>query len=119
METKNRQKGALAWLGQAVSGILLLILLGLHMIAHHFVVKGGLRGYQDVMDYIRNPLIAAIELIFLVVVSYHSMIGLRAVLFDLGMSPSQEKWVTRSVTVLGVVMVGYGVWLMTTLLGRL
>jgi len=118
METRNRNRAGLGWLGQAVSGVLLLILLGLHMIAHHFVVKGGLRDYQDVMSYISNPLIAGIELLFLVVVSYHAMIGLRSVLLDLGLSPSGEKWVTRSVTVLGVVMVGYGVWLMSTLLGR-
>lgn len=119
METRKLKQGGLGWLGQAASGILLLILLGLHMIAHHFVVKGGLRGYQDVMAYISNPLIATIELIFLVVVTYHAMIGLRSVLFDLGLSKSQEKWVTRSVTALGVVMVAYGVWLMSTLLSRI
>ncbi len=28
------------WIGQVISGILLLGLLGLHMIAHHFVVEG-------------------------------------------------------------------------------
>jgi len=118
MDTRNQNRAGLGWLGQAVSGVLLLILLGLHMIAHHFVVKGGLRDYQEVMSYIGNPVIAAIELIFLVVVSYHAMLGLRSVLLDLGLGKSQEKWVTRSVTALGIIMVVYGVWLMSTLLSR-
>lgn len=117
MEPRNRNKGGLGWFSQAFSGVLLLILLGLHMIAHHFVVEGGLRTYQDVLEYIRNPLITILELLFLVVVSYHAMIGLRAVLLDLGLSATQEKWVTRTVTVLGGAMVVYGAWLTITLVG--
>ncbi len=108
---RKQYKGGLGWFGQALSGVLLLILLGLHMIAHHFVVEGGLRTYQDVLVYIRNPLITVLELLFLVVVSYHAMVGLRAVLFDLGLSATQEKWVTVTVTVLGSAMVIYGIWL--------
>lgn len=118
MEPRIRHNGGLGWFFQALSGVLLLILLGLHMIAHHFVVEGGLRTYQDVLDYIRNPLITLLELLFLVVVSYHSMVGLRAVLFDLGLSATQEKWVTRAVTALGVAMVVYGIWLTITLVSR-
>jgi succinate dehydrogenase hydrophobic anchor subunit len=118
METRQQRDGGWTWLGQAVSGLLLLILLGLHMTAHHFVVEGGLRTYQDVLSYLRNPLIVVLELIFLPVVSFHAMVGLRSVLFDLGLSASQERWVTRLVTALGVAMVIYGVWLTITLVSR-
>ncbi|MBN1313622.1 MAG: hypothetical protein JXB30_19610 [Anaerolineae bacterium] len=118
MEPRNQRRGGLGWFGQAVSGVLLLILLGLHMIAHHFVVEGGLRTYQDVLNYIRQPLVATVELIFLVVVSFHAMLGLRAVLFDLGLNTVQEKWVTRGVTILGMVMVAYGIWLTITLVSQ-
>lgn len=118
MEPGNRHDGGLGWLGQALSGVLLLILLGLHMFAHHFVVEGGLRTYQDVLDYIRTPLIMVLELLFLVTVSFHAMVGLRSVLFDLGLSPTQEKWVTRTVTAFGVAIVVYGVWLTITLASR-
>lgn len=116
MEPRNRQNGGLGWFSQALSGVLLLILLGLHIIANHFM--GGLRTYQDVLAYIRNPLITVLELLFLVIVSYHSMIGLRSVLFDLGLSAAQEKWVTRAVTVLGGAMVIYGIWLTVVLVSR-
>ena len=34
--------------GPVVSGVLLLVLLTVHMVAQHFVVEGGLRTYGDV-----------------------------------------------------------------------
>jgi len=118
MEPGNRRNGGLGWLGQAISGVLLLVLLGLHMVAHHFVVEGGLRTYQDVLDYIRDPLILVLEVAFLVTVSFHAMAGLRSVLLDLGLSATQERWVTRTVTALGLAMVIYGVWLTIALVSR-
>ncbi len=118
MEPGSQHNGGLGWLLQALSGMLLLVLLGLHMFAHHLVVEGGLRTYQDVLDYLRSPLIIVLELAFLVTVSFHAMAGLRSVLLDLGLSSTQEKWVTRAVTTLGVATVIYGVWLTITLIGR-
>src|SRR5690606_3374012 len=107
---ERQRRGTLAWIGQAVSGILLLILLGTHMIAHHFVVEGGLRRYDQVLDYVGNPVILAIELVFLVVVTFHAMVGLRAVIFDLGLTQNQEKTVTRVLTVAGLAIFVYGVF---------
>jgi succinate dehydrogenase hydrophobic anchor subunit len=37
-----------------VSGVLLLVLLTVHMVAQHFVVSGGPRTYADVVAWIRN-----------------------------------------------------------------
>ena len=45
------------WIVQAITGLLLILLLGLHMIAHHFVVEGGLRNFEEVIDYVSNPVI--------------------------------------------------------------
>ena len=61
------------------------------MVAHHFVVDeiGGLRTYQQVLDYIGTPLIFVIEGVFLVVVTVHAMLGLRSVLLDFGLT---ERW---------------------------
>ncbi len=115
---ERQRRGTLAWIGQAVSGILLLILLGTHMIAHHFVVEGGLRRYDQVLDYVGNPVILAIELVFLVVVTFHAMVGLRAVIFDLGLTQNQEKTVTRVLTVAGLAIFVYGVFLAITLFSR-
>ncbi|MCS6843341.1 MAG: hypothetical protein NZ528_03320 [Caldilineales bacterium] len=106
---EKRRSGV--WVWQAITGVLLVILLSLHMIVHHFVVEGGLRTYQQVLDYVGNPLVVAVEILFLVTVTYHAMLGVRAILFDLNLSESQKALVTRVLTVLGVVVVAWGVFL--------
>jgi succinate dehydrogenase hydrophobic anchor subunit len=100
-----------SWLWQALSGLGLLALAGLHMLAHHFVVPEGIRDFAGVVDYLRHPLIVALEVAFLVVVTAHAVLGVRAVLFDLGLTPRAERAVTRLLTFLGVLTVAYGLWL--------
>ena len=62
---------ARTWRATAASGVALLVLVTIHMIAHHFVVEevGGLRNYAQVLDYISNPVMFAIEIVFWVVAS--------------------------------------------------
>lgn len=116
--TNTQRRGTLTWIGQSLSGILLLGLLGLHMIAHHFIVEGGLRNYEQVLDYVGNPVIVAIEMVFLVVVTYHAMVGLRSIIFDVGLNTKQERTVTQVLTVVGLIIVVYGVYLALTLFSR-
>lgn len=99
------------WVWQALSGVGLVILLSLHMIVHHFVVEGGLRDYQQVLAYVGNPLVVAVEVIFLVVVTYHAVVGVRAILFDLDLSERSKTLITRVLTVVGVIMLAWGVFL--------
>ena len=103
------------FLGQALSGAALLILLTLHMIAQHFVVKGGLRFYSDVIDWLSNPLVVFLEIAFLVFVTWHALLGLRAIIFDFGPSARVARLITGALVVVGVVTVGYGVWLVATI----
>ena len=63
-----RRGGGGLWLLQAGSGVALLLLLGGHLVANHFVVPGGLRTYQDVVAYLAHPFAFAWEIVFLVVV---------------------------------------------------
>jgi succinate dehydrogenase hydrophobic anchor subunit len=108
------------WTWTAGTGIALLALVTIHMVAHHFVVQqiGGLRTYQDVLDYIGNPVMFVIELVFLVVVTIHAMLGLRSVLFDFGLSERSKRLVDRGLVVLGVLTVAYGFLLIGVLASR-
>ncbi|HLF29333.1 MAG TPA: hypothetical protein VJG32_23660 [Anaerolineae bacterium] len=99
------------WFWQAISGIGLVVLLALHMIAHHFVVPEGIRDYAGIVEYLRNPIIVALELAFLITVTSHALLGVRAILFDLGLSNRAERIVDSALTVAGVLTVGYGIWL--------
>lgn len=99
------------WIWQALTGLLLLVLLALHMVFNHFVVEGGLRTYRDVVAYLSHPAVFAWEILMLVVVTAHALMGVRAILLDLGIRPTVDRWVKRGLAALGILIVGYGVWL--------
>ena len=111
---------ARTWAWTAGSGVARLVLVTIHMVAHHFVVEevGGLRTYAQVLEYIGNPVIVVIELAFLVVVTIHAMLGLRSVLFDFGLSERAKRLADRGLVALGVVTVAYGIVLIGVLASR-
>ena len=74
--------------------MLLLVLLTVHMVAQHFVVE-GLRTYADVVAWIRNPVVFAVEALLLVCVTWHGIAGVHAVLLDLGLRGRTERSVAR------------------------
>lgn len=114
-QSENSGSGGGLWLLQVLTGALLILVLGLHMIAHHFVVEGGLRTYTDVLAYVSNPLIFVIELVFLLVVTTHAMLGLRAIVIDLEPGKGLLRIVNVGLSALGVLIMAYGVWLALTL----
>jgi succinate dehydrogenase membrane anchor subunit len=104
-------KASSSWLWQVITGVGLVILLGLHIIAQHFIAKGGLRDFADVLAYMRNPIFLVLEVLFLVVVTAHAMLGVRAILLDFGLSARAEKRLSQALTVIGALTVIYGLWL--------
>ena len=104
-------KAASGWLWQVITGVGLVVLLGLHFIAQHFIAKGGLRNFADVLVYLRNPLFLVLEAFFLVFVTTHAMLGVRAILMDFGLSDRAEKRLSQTLTVVGVLTIGYCLWL--------
>jgi|SRR4249920_3322595 len=108
------------WGLTTISGLALLVLVTIHMVANHFVIEsvGGLRSYHQVLEYISNPLIFVLEAIFLVVVTLHAMLGLRGVLLDLDPGPGARRWIDRGLVVLGILTVAYGATLIGVLASR-
>jgi succinate dehydrogenase hydrophobic anchor subunit len=103
---------------QAVSGAAVLGLVTIHMVANHFVVPEGLRNFAQVVAYLSSPVIVVLEVAFLVTVTWHGLLGLRAVLMDFGFSPWAERWITRILAVVGVATVGYGLWVTSVIVGQ-
>jgi succinate dehydrogenase cytochrome b556 subunit len=101
---------------QVISGAALLVLLGLHMVAQHFVVPTGLRYYEDVIAWLGNPVVIAVEVAFLVFVTYHALVGVRAILFDFGFSDRAERRITLLLWIVGIATIGYGVALFAAIL---
>jgi succinate dehydrogenase hydrophobic anchor subunit len=115
---RRRPRPTFAWLAQVVSGVLLLVLLTVHMVAQHFVVSGGLRTYDQVITWIRNPVVFVIEALLLVCVTWHGIAGVHAVLLDLGLRGRVERITARALLGLGVATILYGLWLLYMLAFR-
>lgn len=105
------------WLIKIITGPLLVILLGLHFIVNHYLgsMSSGLMTYDDVVAYFQNPIIPAIEILFLITVVTHSLIGLRGIVLDMNPSRKALNIVTWLLVILGVSSVGYGTWLALTI----
>lgn len=113
------RSGSILWLAQAISGIALTALLGLHMVANHFLVEGGLRTYDDVLAYLSHPAVFILEVIFLLIVVPHAFLGLRAILLDLGPGPRIRRLLDIVLISLGTAALMYGIFLFVALQSRI
>lgn len=104
----SNTNSTLSWFIQAGLGIMLVILLGVHLIANHWIAPQGLLGYEDIIRYFNVPGIAAMELLFLIVVTTHCLLGVHSILLDLNLSSRLKtlcKWI---LIVIGVTIILYG-----------
>jgi len=101
---------AWGWPLQALSGLALVVLGGIHVWTQHFSGQ-GLLDYQHVVAWLRQPWAFVMENVFLGIVVAHALLGIRAVLFDLGLSLSTERRLTRMLAAVAVVLFLYGVGL--------
>jgi len=111
----KRDRSGSVWLIQAFTGLLLAIILGAHMIAHHFIVEGGLRDYQQVLDYVNNPVIFVTEITFVIFATVHALLGIRAIIIDMRPSPGALRAANWALGALGTVAIIYGVYLAVAL----
>jgi len=111
----RRDRSGSFWLIQALSGLVLVILLGTHMIAHHFIVEGGLRDYEQVLDYVSNPVIFTLEVLFVILGVAHALLGVRAIVTDMRPSASTLRVVNWILAAFGIVAIAYGVYLAVAL----
>lgn len=117
VEAYRRRRSSRVWHWTAGTGMALVLLATMHIVAQHFIVhqKGGLRTYGEVLSYVSNPVIFVLEAAFLVVVTIHAMLGLRGVLHDLDPSPRARRLIDRGLWTVGALTVAYGMALLITL----
>ena len=114
----NNAENAWTWIIKVVAGLLIVVILGVHFIVNHALAPGGLLTYADVVRYYQNPLVVAMEIIFLFLVVSHALLGLRSILIDL--NPSH--WVIAALNyvfiVVGIGSIVYGIWLALTIASK-
>lgn len=113
-------RSARTWRWTAGSGIALVGLATMHIVAQHFVAQGagGLRNYHQVIEYIGNPVILVLECAFVLALAIHAMLGLRSVLYDLSPGERARRRIDACLWTLGTVTVLYAFALVITLAAR-
>jgi succinate dehydrogenase / fumarate reductase membrane anchor subunit len=106
------------WLIMIVTGPLLIVLILIHFIVNLFIGQNGLLTYADVVAYYSNPLIPLMEIVFLITVVTHSLIGLRGIILDLKPSRSVLAAVNWLLALVGIAAVSYGAWLALVIASR-
>ena len=106
------------WLLKIVTGVLLVILLGIHLVVNHFVADNGLLTYADVVAYYQNPIIPIMEIGFLAIVVTHSLTGLRGIVLDLKPSRNFLRVFDVILVIAGVSVVAYGIWLVLVIVSK-
>jgi succinate dehydrogenase / fumarate reductase membrane anchor subunit len=104
------------WPLQAASGVLLVVLASLHMIAHHLIAPEGLRTYREVIEYLTTPSVIVIETLFSATVIFHALAGVRSILLDIEAFRGARPTINKILIVLGVLMFLYGLFLTLTLM---
>jgi succinate dehydrogenase / fumarate reductase membrane anchor subunit len=116
--TLKSGENTILWLLKIGTGALVLVLLLVHLIVNHFTAPNGLLSYQDVVVYFSNPWVAVMELLFLIFVVSHALLGLRSVLLDLHPGRVALGIMNWMFTAVGVAAVAYGIWLTFTIVAR-
>jgi succinate dehydrogenase hydrophobic anchor subunit len=113
-------RSARVWRWTVGTGVALLVLATVHMVAQHFVVEetGGLRTYHQVLEYLSNPVIFLVECGFLFAVTIHALLGVRGVLLDFSFGPRARRRIDAGLWALGTLTVVYGLVLLVTLATR-
>ena len=121
LETRSAPKpreGAWLWLFKIVAGVMIVLLLALHFIVNHLVAPGGLLTYQDVIVYYQNPIIPVIEVIFLLFVISHALVGLRSIVLDLNPPDRLLRLIDILFYLIGIGFSVYGIWLVVVIVQK-
>ena len=112
------REGAWLWMFKIFAGLMIVIILGVHFVVNHLVAPSGLLSYADVIAYYNNPLIVVMEIIFLIFVVSHALVGMRSIVLDLNPSDRALRLVDRGLFVFGAIAIAYGAWLALIIASR-
>jgi succinate dehydrogenase / fumarate reductase, membrane anchor subunit len=100
------------WLFKIISGVLVVVILAIHFVVQHLVNPDGLLTFQQVVQWVSIPWVAFMEGTFVVLAVFHALLGVRSVLLDLQPSQSFIRVIDVTFSVVGVVAIIYGFWLL-------
>jgi succinate dehydrogenase hydrophobic anchor subunit len=107
---RSRSAASRLWLIQALTGTFLIAFLGVHLVAQHFLAPGGLRDYEAVVAYLREPLALAAELGLLLSVIVHACVGMRSAMVDVVSDGTRLRLASVAIGAVGTLVAVYALW---------
>ncbi len=107
----SRSREGIKWLLQAITGVILIFTVTLHIIRVH--IYGSFKGlptYGDVVFALRNPLMASLSIIFTLAVTYHALYGLKMVIDELSIIKNTEL-VNKILLIVGILINVYVIFI--------
>ncbi len=101
--------GTLGWLLQRITAALVFIALGAHFWAIHYDIVGADLTYKSVLHRFGNPWLVTVDIALLTTGIYHALNGVRAVIFDFGLSAKAQRTVTWGLIVFGLLALLFGI----------
>ncbi len=100
------------WLWQLITGVLIAVLLGIHMVMQHLdkilpffgVDLGDPTSWNSMIERSGQAIWAGVYVALLAVLLYHGLNGLRNVILELTTSPRTERTITWTIVVAGILI---------------
>jgi succinate dehydrogenase hydrophobic anchor subunit len=112
------------WLIQLVTGVLIAVLAGIHMVWMHLDAILGFFGvdvsdvtaWHSMIERSREVMWAGIYIALLAVVLYHALNGLRNIILELTPSARTERIVTWAIAAFGIIVFAWSLYVPIALL---
>jgi len=113
-------EGSGLWLLKIVTGLLLIIILAVHFTVNHMLGSmAGLLTYEEVVLYYANNLIIPfMEILFVIFVVSHALLGLRSIILDMHPTRKTLGVINWLFMIVGAVSIVYGIWLVMVIVQR-
>lgn len=106
--TRKKSIGSIQWLFQAFSGAFIIVFLGVHLYVAHINGGSPIELFSAVVTNLRNPWWMAFFLVFLWIVTYHGLNGVKGIIYETGISVKTRRLVSYVLTAVFIASVIYG-----------
>ncbi len=108
-------RSGMLWLIKAVSGALLIVFLGIHLVAQHLLAPGGLRDFDSVVEYLHQPVALLAEMGLVASVIVHASVAVRSFLVELIHDRRALRYLDYLIVVVAIGTFGYTAWITATI----
>jgi len=114
------------WLWQLITGVLIAVLLGIHMVIQHLdkilvffgVNLGDTTSWSSMIERSRQVTWAGVYVALLAVLLYHGLNGLRNVVLELTTSQRTERAITWTIVAVGILVFVWASYVPIALLNK-